>query len=58
MTSPLKRISPSRGCSRPLIVAISVDLPAPLGPTMQVMPPRRNVERDVLEDVAAAVAGA
>src|SRR6266508_4990664 len=30
---------PRRGRSSPLIVASSVDLPAPLGPTMQVIPP-------------------
>ncbi len=30
-----ERISPWRGRRRPLIVAISVDLPAPLGPTTQ-----------------------
>ena len=40
MGSPSKRISPSRGRSSPLIVAISVDLPAPLGPTMHVIFPR------------------
>ena len=57
MTSPPKRISPWRGRSSPLIVASSVDLPAPLGPTMQVIPPSGHVEGDLLEDVAAAVAG-
>ena len=35
--APWKVISPWRGRNRPLIVASSVDLPAPLGPTMHVI---------------------
>src|SRR5580692_8434027 len=38
-SSPPSTIDPSRGRSSPLIVDISVDLPAPFGPTTQVMPP-------------------
>src|SRR5215467_1549444 len=34
---------PRRGRSSPLIVASSVDLPEPFGPTMQVRPPSATV---------------
>src|SRR5512132_1411183 len=37
--SPSSMTSPSRGRSSPLIVASSVDFPAPFGPTTQVIPP-------------------
>ena len=37
--SPRSVTVPSRGRSRPLITRISVDLPAPFGPTTQVMDP-------------------
>ena len=36
---PSNSISPSRGCSRPLTERSTVDLPAPLGPTMQPTEP-------------------
>ena len=35
----LNEIEPSRGFSRPLIALSTVDLPAPLGPMMQVIVP-------------------
>src|SRR5579875_2661429 len=37
--SPRNVMLPRLGLSRPLMVASSVDLPEPLGPTMQVRPP-------------------
>ena len=37
--SPCSLMVPRLGFSRPLIVASSVDLPAPFGPTTQVMLP-------------------
>src|SRR5579875_2652508 len=43
MSWPCSVIVPSRGRSRPLITAISVDFPAPFGPTTQVIPPRATV---------------
>ena len=39
IVAPRKAIVPSRGRSRPLIARSTVDLPAPLGPTMQVTEP-------------------
>ena len=36
---PCSVMLPRRGRSSPLIAASSVDLPAPFGPTMQVIPP-------------------
>ena len=47
----------SRRCSSPLIARSTVDLPAPLGPTMQVIVPFAQCEVDALQHVAAAVAG-
>src|SRR5215831_2447396 len=41
--SPRSRMLPRRGRSSPLIVASRVDLPAPLGPTTQVIPPSGTV---------------
>ena len=41
--SPRKVMLPSRGLSRPLIVASKVDLPQPFGPTTQVIPPSATV---------------
>jgi len=37
--SPCSVTVPRRGLSRPLITRITVDLPAPFGPTTQVMDP-------------------
>ena len=37
--SPRSVTVPSRGRSRPLITRMTVDLPAPFGPTTQVMEP-------------------
>src|SRR5262245_20601831 len=41
--SPRNVMVPSRGLSSPLIVASSVDLPQPFGPTTQVIPPSATV---------------
>src|SRR5215471_9955445 len=41
--APRNVMLPRRGRSSPLIVASSVDLPEPLGPTMQVRPPSATV---------------
>ena len=43
ISSPRNSIRPSRGCSRPKIVLIRVDLPAPLGPTMVTISPSRTL---------------
>src|SRR5258708_23912187 len=41
---PRNVMLPRRGLSRPLMVASSVDLPEPFGPTMQVSPPSATVK--------------
>jgi hypothetical protein len=40
----LKLIAPLRGRSMPLTVASKVDFPAPLGPTMHMISPRRTAK--------------
>ena len=52
-----QRPRPCAARSSPLITRSTVDLPAPLGPTMQVIEPRGDGQVDALQDVAAAVAG-
>ena len=54
---PSRVIAPARGLSRPLRARSTVDLPAPLGPTMQVMRAALDPEVDALQDVSPAVAG-
>src|SRR3712207_7472528 len=39
MGTPSRSMVPSRGLSRPLTTRSTVDLPAPFGPTMQVIAP-------------------
>ena len=39
---PLSKISPEVGCSRPYMMFIRVDLPAPFSPTMAWISPRRT----------------
>ena len=43
--------------SSPLTLRSTVDLPAPLGPTMQATEPVAYGDVDALQDVAAAVPG-
>src|ERR1700730_57249 len=43
MEAPRKRMRPRRGRSNPLTTRSTVDFPAPLGPTMQVMAPSSTV---------------
>ena len=57
MAFPPRHTRPSRGRSSRLIARSTVDFPAPLGPTMQVMLPARTCEIKALQDVATAVAG-
>ena len=42
MSVPRNEIWPSRGVRRPKTVFISVDLPAPLGPTIVTISPSRT----------------
>ena len=48
---------PALGRRTPLTAFSTVDLPAPFGPTMQVMPPRSTRKVHAAQDVEAAVAG-
>ena len=57
MRVPSSSTSPRRGRSRPLTVRSTVDLPAPLGPTMQATDSVGHLDVDTLQHVAAAVAG-
>ena len=54
--SPRSVTVPSRGRSRPLITRMTVDLPAPFGPTTQVMAALGHREGDAAQHVAATVA--
>ncbi len=58
MSSPLSRIEPRRGRSRPNTVFMSVDLPAPLGPISVTISPGSDLDRHVVQDLHLLVAGA
>src|SRR5215472_4669844 len=55
--TPRNVMLPRRGLSRPLIVASSVDLPEPFGPTMQVRPPSATAVLHLAVAVAVLVVG-
>ncbi len=55
--SPSSRIEPRRGCRMPAIVIISVVLPAPFGPSRQVILPLSTLQRHALQRFDLAVGG-